>query len=119
MLAQRSFKKKHDPGKWGPAVAGTVEKGETYYSNIIKEAKEELGLENINLKELVKLKRKTKWTYFVQWYLIIVDKDINEFKIQEDEVEKIKWFNREELLKEIKNRPDDFLSSIKEHVKNF
>lgn len=23
LLAQRKFTKKHDPGKWGPAVAGT------------------------------------------------------------------------------------------------
>lgn len=38
LLAQRSFKKKHDPGIWGPAVSGTVEEGETYESNIIKEA---------------------------------------------------------------------------------
>ena len=27
LLAQRSFDKKHYPGKWGPAVAGTVKKG--------------------------------------------------------------------------------------------
>ena len=26
------------PGKWGPAVAGTVEEGESYEENIIKEA---------------------------------------------------------------------------------
>ena len=31
----RSFTKSHDPGKWGPAVAGTVEEGETY--NFLKE----------------------------------------------------------------------------------
>ena len=35
-LAQRAFSKKHSPGKWGPAVAGTIEKGETYYTNIIQ-----------------------------------------------------------------------------------
>ena len=30
LLAQRSFNKKHDPGLWASAVAGTVEEGETY-----------------------------------------------------------------------------------------
>ena len=44
LLAQRAFSKKVDPGKWGPSVAGTVEKGETYEENIIKESKEEIGL---------------------------------------------------------------------------
>ena len=38
LLAQRAFNKKTSPGLWGPAAAGSVEKGETYDSNIIKEA---------------------------------------------------------------------------------
>ena len=42
LIAQRAFTKKHAPGKRSPAVAGTVEKGETYEQNIRKEAKEEL-----------------------------------------------------------------------------
>lgn len=42
LLARRSYTKRHDPGKWGPAAAGTVEKGESYKDNIKKEAKEEL-----------------------------------------------------------------------------
>lgn len=49
LLAKRALTKAHDPGKWGPAVAGTVEEGETYKTNIIKEAEEELGLKLIDL----------------------------------------------------------------------
>jgi isopentenyldiphosphate isomerase len=37
LLAQRSFDKKNDPGRWGPAVAGTVSENETYEENIRKE----------------------------------------------------------------------------------
>lgn len=44
LIAQRKLTKKHAPGKWEPAVAGTVEKGETDESNIYKEAQEEIGL---------------------------------------------------------------------------
>lgn len=47
LLQQRSLAKKTGPGKWGPAVAGTVESHETYASNIIKEAEEEIGLTGI------------------------------------------------------------------------
>jgi predicted kinase len=47
LLAQRKFTQKLDPGKWGPAVAGTVDEGETYESNIIKEAEEEIGLKDM------------------------------------------------------------------------
>jgi isopentenyldiphosphate isomerase len=46
LMAQRAFSKMNSPGKWGPAVAGTVEEGETYDSNITKEAEEEIGLVN-------------------------------------------------------------------------
>src|SRR3989344_4999835 len=48
LLAQRHRNKPKDPGKWGPAVAGTVQKGESYYDNIVKETKEELGLADIS-----------------------------------------------------------------------
>ena len=48
LLAQRALSKKHDPGKWGPAVAGTVEERETYRANIIKETSEEIGLHDIS-----------------------------------------------------------------------
>src|SRR3989344_8863957 len=47
LLARRALTKSHHPRKWGPAVAGTVDEGETYEENIIKEAEEELGLKNI------------------------------------------------------------------------
>ena len=42
LIAQRKFTKDKDPGKWGPAVAGTIEEGETYESNAYKEMKEEI-----------------------------------------------------------------------------
>lgn len=65
LLAQRSWKKKSDPGRWGPAVAGTVEEGETYESNIIKEAREEIGLTNIVPIAGPKHRRSTSHEYFV------------------------------------------------------
>ncbi|GAF94063.1 unnamed protein product, partial [marine sediment metagenome] len=40
LLARRHHTKSHRPRKWGPAVAGTVDAGETYEDNIIKEAEE-------------------------------------------------------------------------------
>ena len=42
LLAQRGFMKRNNPGKWGPAVAGTIDKGESYEENMYKEAEEEL-----------------------------------------------------------------------------
>ncbi|MBI5139214.1 NUDIX domain-containing protein, partial [Candidatus Nomurabacteria bacterium] len=116
LLARRAFSKTHDPGKWGPAVAGTVEEGETYESNIIKEAEEELGLKDIKPILGEKLRKKTQWNYFVQQFHLILDKDISEFKIQENEVAEIKWFKIEELKKELQEHPDDFLKGVHSYV---
>jgi NADH pyrophosphatase NudC (nudix superfamily) len=41
-LTQRAATKKNDPDKRTSAVAGTVEKGETFETNIIKETQEEI-----------------------------------------------------------------------------
>ncbi len=47
LIAKRHPSKTIDPNCWGPAVSGTVEEGETYDSNVTKEAEEEIGLTNI------------------------------------------------------------------------
>ncbi len=117
LLAKRALTKKHDPGKWGPAVAGTVEKGETYYKNIKKEIFEELGVK-ISPKKSIKLERKTKWHYFGQWYTAKVKSTIK-FKINKIEIAEIKWFSKEEFKREYKKNPDTFLSNIEFYIKKF
>lgn len=120
LLARRAYNKSHDPGKWGPAVAGTVEQGETYESNIIKEVFEELGLTGIKLEVGPKKYRATgRYSYFGQWYYLKIDKPINEFKIQKDEVAEIKWFSKEDLKREIAEKSDEFLNSIKNFLIDF
>lgn len=117
LLARRAFTKSHSPGNWGPAVAGTVEESETYYSNIIKEAKEELGLVNIKPKTGPKIRVAKNYNYFCQWFLLETDKPADEFKIQKSEVEEVKWIPKKELLNEIKNNPDNFVEAMKEWIK--
>lgn len=119
LLAKRSMTKKNHPGKWDPAVAGTVEKGETYESNIIKEAKEEIGLYLGEFKKFKKFRHRGEYNYFIQWFLAVSDKTIDEFKIQKDEVDEIKWFSKQELLAELKNNPSMFLTSIKKFVAEY
>lgn len=111
LLAQRSFDKKRDPGKWGPAVAGTVEEGETYEQNIIKEAKEEIGLENIKPKAECKNRRSTSHEYFGQWFSIVIDSNYPLIK-QDSEVEQIKWFTKNEILGLYKENPNFFIPTF-------
>ncbi len=119
LLTRRGLDKAHDPGKWGPAVAGTVDKGEDYDLNIVKEAEEELGLKNIEFKKGPKERISGEHDYFVQWYLLECDKSISEFRIQEEEVEEVKWFSEEELKRELKDNPDNFLDTMNQWVELF
>jgi len=114
LIAQRSIKKKHDPGLWGTAAAGTLEPGEAYEANIIKEAEEELGLTG------VKLEPHKHWFFMrpdngtgrhVQTYKAVVDWPIEKFKLQEDEVDEIKWISKAELFKDVKENRDKYTES--------
>lgn len=119
LLARRHRSKSHHPRKWGPAVAGTVEEDETYEKNIIKEAKEELGLNLVEFTLGPKLKTENEYKHFTQWYFFTLDKDIKDFKIQEDEVEEVKWFSKEELKKQIEENAEEFLPTMKNYYDVF
>lgn len=115
LLAQRAFNKSIHPGLWGPAVAGTVEEGETYESNIIKEAEEEIGLKDLKPVIAKKIRLPNK---FAQWFIATINNDYP-FVKQDDEVESIKWFSRDELFKQINDKPEMFIPSLKESALYF
>jgi 8-oxo-dGTP pyrophosphatase MutT (NUDIX family) len=104
--------KGEDPGKWGPAAAGTLEEGETYLSNIVKEAEEELGiiLREDQLAVGNHEFRDTSHKYFRQLYSAKLDLPIEAFKIQKEEVEGIRWIAMSELSGWLKERPQDFIA---------
>ena len=117
LLARRAFSKKQNPGKWGPAVSGTIEEGETYDYNIIKEAEEELGLNNIKpIKWIKNNTLKYNYKHYTQWYKLNLDKPLSYFKPNEREVAEIKWFDKEELLKAIEENSDEVIDSLKEFI---
>lgn len=119
LLARRHRNKSHYPRKWGVAVSGTVEEGESYYENIIKETQEEIGLENIVPKVGPKTKTDNEYHHFTQWYILNMDKNINEFKIAEDEVEEIGWFTLKELEEQMEKHPEEFIPSMRKYFELF
>lgn len=112
LLAQRKWTKKYNPGKWGPTVAGTNEEGETYESNIFKEAEEEIGLISKDFVKGPKIFSNNPNKRFSQFFYLALDWELAQFKIQEDEVEQIKWFDRDKLLLELKTNPSNFTPSV-------
>lgn len=49
----------------------------------------------------------------------MIDKNLEEFTIQKEEVEEIKWFTKEKLINELDNNPEKFIKSIKEYINLF
>ena len=141
LLAQRSFNKMHSPGKWGPAVAGTVAKGENYLENIIKETEEEIGIKLGKVNELSYNKTKrdsvqiyqtendvpynfflgpkvftdTNWSFFCQWYFLFADISLKNFVFPRDEVAQLKWVKIEDFENDLRHHPEKYTSTMNKY----
>jgi len=96
LLAQRSSNKKVHPNLWTVAVAGTVEEGETYESNIIKEAREEMGIVDIVPIFLGKHLKSSGPKRMSGMFKIFINHDYN-FKVEPMEISNTRWFSKKEL----------------------
>lgn len=116
LVAQRASTKDKDPSKWGPAVAGTIEEDETYDQNIYKEAMEEIGLEGVEFTKSVKIRSTNPRQSFTQWYVGVVDKEIDAFTRQVEEVDALLWLDTEQLKKELEENPDKYIPNMQRIV---
>jgi len=115
LLQQRALTKKIGPGLWGPAVAGTVESDETYLSNIIKETEEEIGVAGV---KPVQVGKRMYWEpggkfgRMFMFYKTTLDKDLDAFVIQHDEVAQIRWMTKDAILTDIHKNPGSYVPSV-------
>ena len=118
LIAQRKWTKHNDPGKWSAAAAGTVDEGETYEENIIKEIEEEIGLTGLDLTEGPKeFIDDGKHKYFVKWFFASVDKDTTKITVQEEEVEDTKWIPQKVLVVDVSNNPEKYTPHFDDSLK--
>ncbi len=112
LIAKRQSTKIIDPNKWGPSVAGTVDKGYDYDTTVVKEAEEEVGLKDI---KPIFVKKIFYENYnarrFTGVYYIIINSKYK-LVIQEEEVAKIKWISISDLENWYNKSPDDFFPSF-------
>lgn len=121
LIAKRAMAKKNSPGKWGPAVAGTLETDETYETNIYKEAQEEIGLSGVPFKEIKKvaiMEPGNPRHYFCQWYEATVDMPIEAFTRQVSEVDELAWIDTEVLKNEVRNSPEKYVPTMKQVIED-
>ena len=102
LMQKRSMRKKVYPGRWS-VKGGAVDLGESTVDAVYRECKEELGIDvNPDKVELMmSVKRKN---VFVDIFLDKENWNINDLKLQEEEVDDVKWFERKELKTIIEGR---------------
>ena len=108
LLQKRSKNKKLWPNKWDVTVGGHVNAGEFGRQALIRECKEELGIDikDNEMKYIVgttSVYNKNGYinNHYDECYLILKDIDINELKLQKDEVEDVKYFPCDEIIGKI------------------
>ncbi len=121
LLQKRSDNLNVFPGRWGCAAAGTNDEGETYETNIIKEAKEEIGLSIVH--PMVLHKRLERYTgernVFCTYFIYKLDTVTPEVVFDNDEVSKIKWFSPDELKEFVRTSPGILSPDIPDILSDF
>ncbi|MEJ0073353.1 MAG: NUDIX domain-containing protein [Candidatus Saccharibacteria bacterium] len=117
LLAQRGLDNDDGAGEWGPAVAGTVQEGETYETNIYKEAEEEIGLKGAAFSLGPKQRISGTRNYFCQWFTTAVDKEVSSFTLQATEVAALQWVDETNLLQDIEANPGKYVPGMATAVK--
>ena len=105
LLEKRSPNKRFAPNKWG-LCAGHVQAYEDIDAAMIRELKEELGV-SANKKDLhyflTLLKKRTENSNISYDYYMHLDKNINDFIVQEEELSEVKWFSFNDIKNMIIN----------------
>jgi len=110
------------PNLWTNSASGHVDEGETYDIAAVRELNEELGI-STDLKFtgefiLSEDRDDKKIRQLNHCYEGTVDSSI-EFKLQEDEVSEIKWYELEELKSLMQQTPEVFTPGFRETINRF
>ena len=111
LLQKRSMNKSANPGQWG-LTGGKVDAGEDYLTTAIRETYEEIGIE-LKKEELRLLCRyNTEKAIFIIYY---IEKNINieDCKIQPEEVDELRYFSIDELEELEKIEGKQWLKELK------
>lgn len=116
LLQLRAKDKLVFPDVWDVSVAGHVGAGEDLLVSASREVEEEIGL-TIKLEDLEFFKIRTiSMTYkevknneFAYIYFLKFEGDISQLKLQNEELQAVKFFSSEKILEGLKITPDKFL----------
>lgn len=110
LLQKRSRLKRVNPSKWG-ICGGKVDINETPIDAGIRETLEEIGI-SLNKDNLKLLSMDTNEKSHFTVYYIRQDVDVNECKLQQEELEEVKYFKIEQI-QDLDNEGFEWLDSLK------
>ncbi len=110
LLQRRSPNKRMWPNMWDVTAGGHVLAGEFGFQSIIREAKEELGIE-LDKNEMIflgasistNIKGDIVNKHFNEYYVVNKDLDEKKLTLQKEEVSEVKWINKDEIIKRIRD----------------
>lgn len=114
LLQKRSPNKRMWPNMWDVTAGGHVLAGEFGFEAIIREAKEELGIE-LNKNEMTFLGSSISTNnkgdivnkHFNEYYIVNKDLDETSLTLQKEEVSEVKWIDKNDIIQKIKNNYDE------------
>ena len=99
-------------------MAGHVQAFESLDHAVVREIKEELGIEvsSTNIKPIGKRE-------FTVYYYVEINSKENEFTLQQEELSEVKWYTLSEIKEMIKNHKDtivfnEYMINLFEKIKN-
>lgn len=98
------------PNTWDVTAGGHVLAGEFGFQAILRECKEELGIE-LNKNDITfigagisnNIKGDIVNNYFNEYYVANKEIDETKLKLQEEEVSEVKWIDKDEIIGKIKD----------------
>jgi isopentenyldiphosphate isomerase len=99
---QRSLNKERFPGAWSTHFGGHITEGESFKISALKEIEEEIGIK-VNAFQLIpwRTSKKSVSRIWIRDFITVYDGPIEGLKLQTSEIEKVKWFNADEILAEL------------------
>ncbi|MCT4613118.1 MAG: NUDIX domain-containing protein [Clostridia bacterium] len=118
LLQKRAMCKTLDPGLWHLSVTGYVNAGESSKEGMIREIKEEIGIdfnENeleflFDLKDVGTAAKDIVNKEFASVYIAYKDIDIKNITLQKKEVENVKWIPLQKFKIIVKNRSKELVN---------
>ena len=110
LLQKRSASKKMWPNMWDITAGGHVLSGEFGFQAILRESKEELGIE-LNKSDITfigagistNIKGDIINKHFNEYYVANKEIDETKLKLQEEEVSEVRWIDKDEIIAKIKD----------------